>query len=113
MKKVILLLVLLISGIVANAATYRIKYDVQEKKETSFVVTLSSDKVVVGNNTFSLRRLGTITNSGLTFNSYCYGEYDKMLCVSISSVTVGDFFKKVTGYIIMIDNKTYLAEKIN
>jgi hypothetical protein len=113
MKKIILLFVLLVSGIVANAATYRIKYDVKEKKETSFVVTLSSDKIVVGKNVFPLRRLGTITNSGLTFNSYCYGEYDKMLCVSTSSVTVGNFNKKVTGYIIMIDNKTYLADIIN
>ena len=112
MRKVFLLLVLLVGSITANAESYRIKYNGKGEKVASFVVTLSSDNVIINNDVFSLRRLGTITNSGLTFNSYCYGRNDGMLCVSTSSIAVGDLFRRITGYIIMIDNKAYIADKI-
>ena len=113
MKKLFLLSVLLISCIAANAISYRVKYNVTDREDASFIVIPSHDKVVINNDTFSLRRLGTITSSGLTFNSFCYGQNDNMLCISTSSIMVEDLFKKVTGFVIMIDNKAYLADKIN
>lgn len=114
MKKTIILLILMISVVVANAATYRVKYDVLNQQTTSFTVQVNSDRLVIGNNAFSLRRMGTITNSGLTFNSYAYGSREGMFCVSTTSITVEkNMFTRYTGYIIMIDNKAYLADKIN
>lgn len=114
MKKLIILLILIIITAVANATTYRVKYDVQKQQSASFTIQVNSDRLVVGNNAFSLRRMGTITNSGLTFNSYAYGDRDRMFCVSTTSITVEkNMFSRLTGYIIMIDNKAYLADKIN
>lgn len=114
MKKSILLLILMISAAVANATTYRVKYDVQKQQSASFTVQVNSDRLVIGNNAFSLRRMGTITNSGLTFNSYAYGNRDGIFCVSTTSITVEkNMFSRLTGYIIMFDNKAYLADKIN
>ena len=40
MKKIILLLVLLVSAIAVNAATYRVKYDVQNQRSTIFTVSV-------------------------------------------------------------------------
>ncbi len=89
MKKLVILFVLLISAIVVNAAIYRVKYDVHNKQSTSFIVKVESGKLTVRNNTYHLRRLGTITNSGLEFNSYVYGSNEKgMFCVSTTTVTV-------------------------
>ena len=114
MKKVFFLMVLIVCTIAANAATYRIKYDVNNQRATSFVMTLSADKVTIGQRTHSLRKLGAITNSGLVFDSYCYGYNDGMLCVSTSSISIKkDIFTTLSGYIVIIDGKAYLADKIN
>lgn len=114
MKKSLLLLILMISAVVANATTYRVKYDVLNQQSTSFTVQVNSDRLVIGNNAYTLRRMGTITNSGVTFNSYAYGSREGMFCISTSTITVEkNMFTRMTGYIIMIDNKAYLADKIN
>lgn len=108
-------MVLLICAIAANAATYRVKYDVNNQRSASFIVKVESNRLTIGSNAYPLRRMGTITSSGLTFNSYAYGSGENgMFCISTTSITVEkNLFTKLTGYIIMIDNKAYLAEKIN
>lgn len=115
MKKTILLLILLISTFAANAATYRVKYDVNNQQSTSFLVKVEPNRLTVRSNIYSLRRLGTITNSGIEFNSYVYGSDENgMFCISTTSITVEkDFFTTLTGYIVIIDKKAYLAEKID
>lgn len=108
-------MVLIICAIAANATTYRVKYDVSNQRSTSFIVKVESNRLTIGSSTYSLRRMGTITNSGLTFNSYVYGSGENgMFCVSTTSITVEkNQFTKLTGYIVIIDKKAYLAEKIN
>lgn len=115
MKKIILIFVLLLSTIVAQAATYRVKFDVGNQKETNFIVKVEPGRLTVDNKSYSLRRLGTITNSGVEFNSYVYGRNeDGMFCVSTTSITLElNMFKSYTGYVIIIDNKAYIAKKIN
>ena len=115
MKKFILLTILLISAFVANATTYRVKFDAQTKSETSFIVKVQSNTLQIGNKTYSLRRMGTITNSGFAFESYAYGSGSNgMFCVSTSKITVQvNPFKTVTGYMMLIDGKGYLVDKIN
>ena len=115
MKKFILLTILLISAFVANATTYRVKFDAQTKSETSFIVKVQSNTLQIGNKTYSLRRMGTITNSGYVFDSYAYGSGSNgMFCVSTSKITVQvNPFKTVTGYMMLIDGKGYLVDKIN
>ena len=49
----------------AQAATYRVTYDVTNQKKVSFTVNVNSDCLTIGQNVYSLRQLGTITNSGL------------------------------------------------
>lgn len=115
MKKLIFFMVLLFCTIVANATTYRVKYDVNNQSYTSFIVRVESNRLTIGSNAYLLRRMGTITSSGLTFGSYAYGSRENgMFYVSTSSITVEkDLFTKLTGYIVIIDKKAYLAEKIN
>jgi hypothetical protein len=114
MKKILFVFLLSMIAIAVNAATYRVKYDVNNERSTSFVVTVNADQVTINNNRYTLRRLGTITNSGITFNSYCYGAHDGMFCVSTSSISIKkDWLTTISGYIILIDNKPYLADKIN
>ncbi len=115
MKKLFIFMVLLICTIAVNATTYRIKYDVNNQRSTSIIVKVESNRLTIGSKAYSLRRMGTITNSGITFNSYAYGsDGNGMFCVSTTSITVEkNLFTKLTGYIIIIDNKAYLAEKIN
>ena len=115
MKKLIFFMVLVFCTIVANATTYRVKYDVNNQSYTSFIVRVESNRLTIGSNAYLLRRMGTITSSGLTFDSYAYGSSENgMFCVSTSSITVEkDLFTKLTGYIVIIDKKAYLAEKIN
>jgi len=114
MKKILFLILMVISCVAAQAATYRVTYDVNNQKKTTFTVTVNSDRLAIGQNVYTLRQLGTITNSGLVFNSYMYGQNQKMFCVSTTSITIEkDMFTRLKGYIIMIDNKAYLAERIN
>lgn len=47
MKKIILLLVLLVSAIAMNAATYRVKYDVQNQRSTNFTVSVGYDRLTI------------------------------------------------------------------
>lgn len=47
MKKIILLLVLLVSAIAVNAATYRVKYDVQNQRSTNFTVSVGYDRLTI------------------------------------------------------------------
>ena len=115
MKKFIFLTILLISAFVANAATYRVKFDAQTKNETSFIVKVQSNTIQIRNNTYSLRRMGTITNSGFVFESYAYGSGSNgMFCVSTSKITVQVIpFKTVTGYMMLIDGNAYLVDRID
>lgn len=108
-------MVLMFCTIAANAATYRVKYDVNNQQSTSFIVKVESNRLIIGSSEYCLRRMGTITNSGLTFNSYVYGIGENgMFCVSTTSVTIEkNMFTKLTGYVIIIDKIAYLAEKIN
>lgn len=115
MKKLVVLTILLICVFVANAATYRAKFDVQTMNETSFIVKVQPNAIQIRNNTYSLRRMGTITNSGYVFDSYAYGSGSNgMFCVSTSKITVQvNPFKTVTGYMMLIDGKAYLADLID
>lgn len=115
MKKIILLLVLLISTIAVNAATYRVKYDVQNQRSTNFTISVGYDRLTINQTGYSLRRMGTITSSGLTFDSYAYGSGGNgMFCVSTTSISIKkDWLTTLSGYVIIIDNKAYLADKIN
>lgn len=114
MKKVIFLLIIIMSAIAAEAANYRVKYDVLNQRETSFVVRVGYDRVSIAQTSYSLRRMGTITNSGITFDSYSYGNRDGMFCVSTTSISLQlNTWKTISGYIIIIDNKAYLADKID
>ncbi len=108
-------MVLLICAVAANAATYRVKYDVNNQRTTSFIVKVESNRLTIGSTAYDLRRMGTITSSGLTFNSYAYGSSENgMFCISTTSITIEkNRFTKLTGYVVMIDNKAYLAERIN
>lgn len=45
MKKVILLLIIIMSAIAAEAANYRVKYDVFNQREISFVVSIGYNKI--------------------------------------------------------------------
>lgn len=115
MKKIILILVLLVSTIAVNASTYRVKYDVLNQRPTNFIVTVGYDRLTINRNAYTLRRLGTITNSGLTFDSYAYGsDSNGMFCVCTSSIDIKkDWLTTLSGYLIIIDSKAYLADKIN
>lgn len=115
MKKTLIFMVLLICTIMANAAIYRVKYDVNNQRSTSFTVKVESNRLTIGSTAYSLRRMGTISNSGLTFDSYAYGSSENgMFCVSTTPISVDkDQFTRLSGYILVIDNKAYLAEKIN
>lgn len=115
MKKTFIFMVLLICTVAVNAATYRVKYDVNNQRTTSFIVKVESNRLTIRSTAYDLRRMGTITSSGLAFNSYAYGSSENgMFCVSTTSITIEkNQFTKLTGYIVMIDNKAYLAEKIN
>lgn len=115
MKKFILLSILILGVFVANAATYRVKFDVQTKNETSFMVKVQPNTIQIHNTSYSLRRMGTITNSGFVFESYAYGAGSNgMFCVSTSKITVQvNPFKTITGYMMLIDNRAYLVDKIN
>lgn len=108
-------MVLLICAVAANAATYRVKYDVNNQRTTSFIVKVESNRLTIGSTAYDLRRMGTITSSDLTFNSYAYGSSENgMFCISTTSITIEkNRFTKLTGYVVMIDNKAYLAERIN
>ena len=114
-KKLIFFMVLLFCTIVANATTYRVKYDVNNQSYTSFIVRVESNRLTIGSNAYLLRRMGTITSSGLTFDSYAYGSSENgMFCVATTSITIDkDIFTKLSGYIIIIDNKPYIADKLN
>ena len=76
MNKFILLLVLLVSAIAVNAATYRVKYDVQNQRSTNFSVSVGYDRLTINQSSYSLQRMGTITSHGLTFDSYAYGCHE-------------------------------------
>lgn len=115
MKKLLMPLVLMISAIVANAATFRVKYDVLNQRSASFIVKVEPNRLTIGSSAYPLRRMGTITSSGLTFYSYVYGRNDEgMFCYSTTSITLETgIFSHVTGYIIIIEKQCYLAEKID
>lgn len=116
MKKLIIFTILFISAVIAaNAATYRAKFDAQTRSETSFVVKVQPNTIQIRNNTYSLRRMGTITNSGYVFESYAYGSGSNgMFCVSTSKISVQiNPFKTVTGYMMIIDGSAYLVDRIN
>lgn len=114
MKKIMFLILMVMCCVSLQAATYRVTYDVNNQKKTSFTVTVNSDRLMISQNTYSLRQLGTITNSGLVFNSYMYGQNQNMFCVSTTPITIDkDMFTRLKGYIIIIDNKAYLADQLN
>ena len=115
MKKFILLTILIISAFVGNATTYNVKFSAHTMKETSFVVKVQPNTITIGNDTYPLRRMGTITNSGYVFESYAYGSGSNgMFCISTSKITVQvNPFKTVTGYMMLIDGKAYLVDRID
>lgn len=115
MKKSLILMVLLICAIVANAATYRVKFDIINQRAASFIVKIDYNRLTIGSTAYPLRRMGTITNSGFTFDSYAYGSSSNgALCVSTASTSIQkDRWSVLSGYIIIIDDKAYLADKIN
>lgn len=50
-------MVLLFCTIVANATTYRVKYDVNNQSYTSFIVRVESNRLTIGSNAYLLRRM--------------------------------------------------------
>ena len=114
MKKFILLTVFIFSVFIVNATTYRVKYDVANERSTSFIVNVSYDKITINGTTYPLHRMGTITSSGFVFDSYSYGSQEKMFCVASTPITVQkNAFTTLHGYMMLIDGKAYLADKIN
>ncbi len=104
---------MLVFTLTISAETYKVHFDTSTKSATSFTVQINSDNIVIGNNQHTLRRLGTITNSGFTFNSYMFSSSQRMFCVSTSTITVEvSPGRRVTGYILMIDQHAYLASKV-
>lgn len=114
-KTLVLFITLLICSVAVNATTYRVKYDVNNQSSTSFIVKVDFNRLTIGSNSYPLRRMGTITSYGLTFDSYVYGSNENgMFCVATSSITIEkNLFTKLSGYIIIIDKKPYIADKIN
>lgn len=52
MKKSIFFMVLLFCTLVANATTYRVKYDVNNHSTTSFIIRVESHRLTIGSNLF-------------------------------------------------------------
>lgn len=115
MKKLILLTVFILSVVIANAATYRVKFDAQTQSQTSFIVKVQPNTLTIGSRSYTLRRMGTITNSGFVFDSFAYGPGENgMFCVSSSRISVQvNPYTTVSGYMMLIDNKAYLVDRID
>lgn len=113
MKRFLLLLAFIICTITINASKYLIKYRVNDQHPISFVLNVSSNYVTLKGHIFGIRQLGTITSHGLTYNSYAIGSKQKMFCIAQRKI---DFKINnntyINGYIIIIGQTMYLADKI-
>lgn len=115
MKKILFLIVLFIGSLAMSAATYRVKYDVLAQKPTNFTVVVGYERLTINNNAYALCRMNPITSYSLTFDSYLYGEdWNGMLAISQKPIEFqNDSWTIVSGYVILFDNKAFLANKIN
>lgn len=114
-EKILFLIVLFIGNLAMSAATYRVKYDVLAQKPTNFTVVVGYERLTINNNAYALCRMNPITSYGLTFDSYLYGEdWNGMLAISQKPIEFqNDSWTIVSGYVILFDNKAFLANKIN
>ena len=114
MKKVILIVMLVLSVFVANAEKYRVKYNVNDQREVSFVVNLQGDKLTINGREYPVWRMGSVSSSGVNFRTYAYGYQNGTLGISTTQEGLQlNRFKTIKGYILLIDNKGYLAERID
>lgn len=112
MKRFIATFMAFITAIITFAQSYTVFYDATSKTSTNFNVTLSGNSITIRGSRYSLRQMGTITNSGIIFNSYLYGANDQMFCVATSSMTVQIPGQgNVTGYMMLINQRPYLARR--
>ena len=105
----------MISFVAAQATTYRVTFDANKQQKTSFTIVVNNDRVTIANKTYALQRYGYIHNddSGMDFESYAYSQDRRMFCVSTTPITVElNKTTRVSGYMILIDNKCYLADKV-
>ena len=114
MKKVILIAMLVLSVFMANAEKYRVKYNVNDQREVSFIVDLKSDQVLIQGRTYLVWRMGSVSSSGVNFRTYAYGNQSGTLGISTTQESLQlNRFKTIKGYILLIDNKGYLADRID
>ena len=110
MKRFITTFMVFTIAIMTFAQSYTVFFDATSKTSTNFTVNLSGNSITIRGNRYSLQRMGTIRNSGITFNSYLYGSNDLMFCVATSSMTVQVPGQgNVTGYMMLINQRPYLA----
>ncbi len=110
MKRLITTFLAFTFAIMTFAQSYTVIFDATSKTSTNFTVNLSGNSITIRGSRYSLQRMGTITNSGITFNSYLYGSNDLMFCVATSSMTVQVPGQgNVTGYMMLINQRPYLA----
>lgn len=105
---------LVLSVFMANAEKYRVKYNVNDQREVSFIVDLKSDQVLIKGRTYSVWRMGSVSSSGVNFRTYAYGTQSGTLGISTTQESLQlNSYRTIKGYIIIIDNKAYFADKIN
>lgn len=110
MKRFITTFIVFTIAIMTFAQSYTVIFDATSKTSTNFNVTLSGNSITIRGNRYSLQRMGTITNSGITFKSYIYGANDLMFCIATSPMTVQVPGQgNVTGYMMLINQRPYLA----
>ena len=103
-----------LSVFMANAEKYRVKYNVNDQREVSFVVNLQCDKLTINGREHPVWRMGNVSSSGVNFRTYAYGNQSGTLGISYTQESLQlNRFKTIKGYIILIDNKGYLADRID
>ena len=113
MKKVIFIAMLVLSVFVANAEKYRVKYNINDQREVSFIVNMQGDKLMINGKEYPVWRMGSVSSSGVNFRTYAYGNQSGTLGISTTQESLQlNRFKTIRGYILLIDNKGYLADRI-
>ncbi len=93
---------------------YKCFYNMTDQQAVNFTVTVNGRNLYIGSQTYSLRRLGTITSQGVEFKSYEFSTSGRMFCVSTSQISVQvSTFNTKTGYVLLIDDKTYFATRLS
>jgi len=112
MKKTLLLLTFILCSLTLSATTYEVYYDINTKQEANLLITVNNNTLKVGQKVYPLRLLGHINNGNVVYASYAYDTTQKTFCVSTTLITLKlDNNRTTTGYLIILDDKAYLAQK--